>query len=53
MNSLFCLITEYNAAQRNPLEHTAARYVLAERIFEDEELVKLCMQTLLQSIGNY
>ncbi|CAG2240687.1 PNPT1 [Mytilus edulis] len=43
--------TDTTQSTRNPLEHEAAQYVLSEKMFEDEELVRVCMMSLIETTG--
>ncbi|CAG2198696.1 unnamed protein product [Mytilus edulis] len=43
--------TDPTQSTRNPLEHEAAQYVLSEKMFEDEELVRVCMMSLIETTG--
>ncbi|VDI12465.1 Hypothetical predicted protein [Mytilus galloprovincialis] len=43
--------TDITQSTRNPLEHTAAQYVLSEKIFDDVELIRVCMLSLIETKG--
>ncbi|XP_052087307.1 uncharacterized protein LOC127724406 [Mytilus californianus] len=43
--------TDITQSTRNPLEHDAAQYVLSEKIFDDVELVRVCIISLIETTG--
>lgn len=48
---IYLIFVDPTQSTQNPLAHESAQYVLSEKMFEDEELVRVCMMSLIETTG--